>query len=189
MEASALSFIESALSTLEHSVQERSGELRNIQLATISPDGRPAVRTAVLRAFDRAGAMAEIHTDARADKARDIASASAVSFVAWDGAEHLQLRFDGAARLHRDDDVARDRWEHLPDKGRVAFGLRAAPGEPVADPEEQSHLPGEEQFRQFSVILVALTDIDVLRLEPEGRQTRARARFGAPDLAAAWIGP
>ncbi len=189
MQTSALSFIETALSTLEHSVGERSGELRNIQLATVSPDGRPAVRTAVLRTFDRATATAEIHTDARADKARDIAHASQVSFVAWSGDDHLQLRFDGAARLHRDDDVARDRWDKLPPKGRDTFGLRAEPGTPIADPEDQSHFPDEEQYRQFSVILVSLASVDVLRLDPESGQFRAAGRLAPAIVEARWIGP
>ena len=189
MQISAVAFIEAALSTLERSARERTGELRNIQLATLSPEGHPSVRTVVLRALDLASATAEIHTDARADKARDIARAARVSFVAWDGGEHLQLRLDGAARLHRDDDVARDRWDKLPPKGRVAFGLSAEPGTPVADPEDRAHLPGEEQYRQFSVILVSLASVDVLRLEPEGAQTRASGRFTSGGIAARWIGP
>ena len=170
-------------------VQGRTGELRNIQLATVSPEGLPGVRTAVLRAFDRASTTAEIHTDARADKARDIAHTRNVSFVAWSGDDHLQLRFDGVARLHRDDDVTRDRWDKLPEKGRDTFGLLAEPGTPIADPDDQSHLPPDEQYRQFSVILVALTSVDVLRLAPEGGQTRALGRFTAPLVEAKWIGP
>ncbi len=189
MQTSALSFIETALATLEHSVRERSGELRNIQLATVSPDGRPAVRTVVLRAIDRATATAEIHTDARAGKAGDIARAPRVSFLAWSGEDHLQLRFDGAARLHRDDALARERWDKLAPKGRDTFGLRAGPATPIADPDDQSHFPAEEQFRQFTVILGALSSGDVLRLEPDGGQFRAAARLAPALVEARWVGP
>ncbi len=189
MQTSALSFIESAFSALERSVQDRKGELRNIQLATVSPEGRPGVRTVVLRDFQRAPAGAEMHSDARADKARDIAHAEAVTFVAWSGEDHLQLCFKGSARLHRDDDVSRDRWDKLSTKGRDTFGLRAEPGTPIADPEDQSHMPPEEQYLQFTVILVSLTSVDVLRLGPDGDQTRAHGLFTSSSIEAEWIGP
>lgn len=189
MQNSALSFIEDALSALEHSVQDRKGELRHIQLATVSPEGHPGLRTVVLRDIQRAPPGAEIHTDARADKARDIAHASQVTFVAWSAEDHIQLRFEGTARLHRDDEVSRDRWDKLSTKGRDTFGLRSEPRMPIADPEDQSHMPPEEQYRQFTVILVALTGVDVLRLGPDGDQTRAYGRFNSSSIEAEWIGP
>ena len=189
MQASALSFIEGALSALEHSVQEREGELRNIQLATVSPEGHPGVRTVVLRDFQRSPAGAEIHSDARAAKARDIAHADHVTFVAWSAEDHLQLCFKGTARLHRDDEVARDRWDKLSEKGRGTFGLRAEPATEISDPEDQSHLPPEEQFQQFTVILVSVTSVDVLRLGEDGDQTRAYGTFNSSTIEAKWIGP
>ncbi len=183
----ALAFIEESLSALERSVQDRKGDLRNVQLATVSPDGRPGLRTLVLRGFERFPACAEMHTDARADKVRDIAHAGQVSFLAWSAADHLQLRFEGSATMRRGDDFARARWDALPAAARKPYGLRAASGAPIADPADQPHLPPEEQFQQFTVILVALASVDVLRLEPEGGQTRARGRFMPSGIEAGWV--
>jgi pyridoxamine 5'-phosphate oxidase len=188
MHTPALSFIEDALSALEQAVHDRDAALRNVQVATVSPDGAPGLRTLVLRAFGRAPAVAEMHTDARAGKARDIAHARRVSVLAWSSADRLQLRFAGSARLHRDDDVARARWDTLSPNARDTYGLRAEPGVPIADPADRSHLPAEEQFRQFMVILVSLGDVDVLRLGPGGEQRRAFGRFTPSGLAASWIG-
>ncbi len=188
METSALSFIGAALATLERAVRDHGGELRHVQLATVSPDGRPRLRTLVLRGFASAPACLEVHSDARAGKVRDIDRASQVSLLAWSPAERLQLRFEGAARLHRGDDVARARWDGLSPNARNAYGLRATPGSEIADPADQPHLPPHEQFQQFTVILISPASVDVLRLEPEGGQTRACGRFTASGMTGAWIG-
>lgn len=184
----ALAFVEDALSALERALHERGAPLRNVQLATASPAGPPGLRTLVLRGFSRAPATAEMHTDARAAKARDIARTPAASLLAWSSADGLQLRFEGTARLHRDDDLARARWAALSANARATYGLRATPGAPLADPADRAHLPPDEQFRQFAVILLALDTVDVLRLGPHGEQTRALARFTPSGLDAGWIG-
>ena len=187
MPTQALEFIEASLSTLEHSVRDREGDLRNIQLATVSPDGRPGLRTLVLRGFERLPACAEMHTDARAGKVRDITHAGQVTFLAWSVIDHLQLRFEGVAAMHRGDDLARTRWDKLPPAARKPYGLRAASGAPITDPADQPHLPPDEQFEQFTVIRVALSSVDALRLEPEGGQTRAYGRFTPSGIGAGWV--
>ena len=189
METSPLSFIEVGLATLAQSLHDNTSDLRNVQLATLTPEGRPGLRTLVLRGFERSPACAEMHTDARAAKARDIAQTGAVTLLAWSSADHLQLRFEGEARLHRDDDVARARWDRLSTNARNTYGLRAHPGTTIVDPEDQSHLDPEQQFQQFTVILVSLASVDMLRLGPEGRQTRAHGEFASSDILARWIGP
>ncbi|MGI4745158.1 MAG: pyridoxamine 5'-phosphate oxidase family protein [Janthinobacterium lividum] len=187
MQASVREFIEAGLAALERSVRNHEGDLRNVQLATLSPGMHPGLRTLVLRSFVRSPPCVEMHSDARADKVRDIAHAGQVALLAWSDAEHLQLRFEGTARLHRDDEIARGRWDALSPNARNTYGHRATPGTPIADPAEQVHLSAEEQFRQFTVILVSLTNVDVLRLGPGGQQTRASGRFTSSGVTAAWI--
>ncbi len=189
METTALRFVEDALSSLERSLHDRGSELRNVQLATLSPEGRPGLRTLVLRGFERAPGCAEMHTDARAGKARDIAHRPHVTLLAWSAADQLQIRLAGEARLHRDDEVARLRWEALSPNARKSYGLRSEPGTPIVDPDDRSHLPADQQFLQFAVILVSLTGLDVLRLGPEGSQTRACGGFTASGIDVRWSGP
>lgn len=189
MDTSPLLFIDSALAALQRALHDRDSPLRNIQLATVSPSGRPGLRTVVLRRFERSPPRAEMHTDLRAAKVRDIASARSVVILAWSPADQLQLRFEGDAIVHRGDEVARARWDALPPGARKPYGLRADPGIPVADPGDQAHLPPAEQFGQFGVVSVALAAVDVLRLGPGGSQTRAAGRFTPAGLTAEWVGP
>ena len=181
-------FIDEALSTLERAVAEHGHPLRNVQLATVAPEGRPGLRTVVVRAFARLpNPVIEFHTDARAAKTREIAHARHVGIVAWSDPDRLQLRLDGAATLHRADDVARARWDKLSPNARATYGLRATPGQPIASPDDTDHLPPDQQFEQFTVVLVTIATADVLRLGNAGRQTRA---FGTPNGAeAVWLAP
>ena len=189
MDTDARSFIDQALATFEHALHDRGSDLRNLQLATLSPEGRPGLRTVVLRQFDRAAPTAEFHSDARAAKCRDIAYARDVSLLAWSAADKLQLRFEGPARIHRTDDFARARGDALAPNARKAYGWRSSPGHTVAEPGLDEHLPPDEQFQQFAVVIVSLANIDVLRLEGEGGQTRAYGRFMPSGLEASWVGP
>ena len=184
----ALSFVEDSFLALERAVHDRDDDLRNVQLATASPAGRPALRTLVLRGFDRSAARAEMHSDARAGKVHDIAHCRQVSLLAWSAKARLQLRFTGIAELHRDDAVARSRWDKLSPAARQAYGLLAAPGSPISDPAAQHHMGPGSQFEQFVVILVSLAEIDVLHLGAEGGQTRASGYFSATGVTAGWIG-
>ena len=189
MDTSPLLFIESALTVLQQALHDRDSPLRNVQLATVSPDGHPGLRTVVLRGFERSPPRAEVHTDLRASKVRDIASAKSVMILAWSPADQLQLRLEGDATVHHGDEVTHARWDALSPGARKPYGLRTGSGLPVADPRDQAHLPPAEQFEQFGVISVALAAADVLRLGPDGSQTRAAGRFTPAGLTAEWVGP
>ncbi len=189
METTPLAFAESALEALQHALHDREADLRNVQLATMSPAGRPGVRTVVLRGLERAPPFAELHTDLRAAKVRDIGHSKAVTILAWSLADQLQVRLEGDAAVHHGDDLALARWNALSPGARKPYGLRADPGVSLSDPGEQAHLPPAEQFAQFGVVRVALSSFDVLRLGAGGSQTRAAGRFTSDGLVAEWIGP
>ena len=178
-------FVDEAFATFEHGLSERGHAFRNAQLATVSPEGRPGLRTVILRAFDRTPPTLEFHSDARAAKVRDIGHASHVALLAWSAGDRLQLRFEGTATLHRADDLARTRWDALSETARAPYGLRATPGHAVATPDGLDHLPPTERFQQFTVVRIALTSADILRLGDAGRQTRATTRFDQ----ATWLAP
>ncbi len=177
------------MAQLANAVHDRGNDLRNVQLATVSPDGQPDLRTLVLRGFDRPQALLEMHSDRRAGKVQDIDRSSAVAVLAWSLADQVQLRFKGTARLHQADGIAHARWDALSPNARGAYGLRSDPGHPVEHSGDQSHLPPGEQFQQFVVILVGAASVDMLRLGPGGQQTRASGQFIGEQLYAGWIGP
>lgn len=190
MTPDAGSFIDDAFDCLERALTERGDQLRNVQLATVSAEGRPQVRTLVLRGFERTDPPClEVHSDARAAKVRDIAAGHGrVCLLAWSGADQLQLRFEGSAAVHHGDALARARWDALSEGGRKPYGLRAEAGSPIPDPSDQPHLPPDEQARQFVVLRITVASVDVLRLGAHGAQSRAFQRFDGLAEPPHWIG-
>lgn len=190
MTQDAAAFIEDAFARLERALSERGDDLRNVQLATVSADGSPRLRTMVLRGFERTvPPCLEVHSDARAAKVRDIAAGhDRVCLLAWSNEEKLQLRFEGSAAVHRDDAISRTEWDGLSAGGRKPYGLRADPGSAIPDPSDQSHLPRDEQARQFVVLRIIVSSIDVLRLGEHGAQSRASQCFDDGRERPHWIG-
>lgn len=182
------SFIDAGLAAFEHALHDPASPLRHVQLATLSPDGAPRVRTLVLRGFRQRPACVELHTDLRAGKVNDIVHCSRVGLLAWSATDQLQLRFDGQARLHHGDDVAQTRWDALSVHGRAAYGRCVAPGTATSDPQDASVPDARTQFGQFAVILVSLVRVDMLRLGAGGAQTRAVGCFGDAAIEAGWVG-
>ena len=183
-------FIDDAFARLERALSEHGDDLRNVQLATVSADSRPQIRTMVLRGFERTDPPClEVHSDARAAKVRDIAAGhDRVCLLAWSGADQLQLRFEGSAAIHHGDPIARARWDALSEGGRKPYGLRAQAGSAISDPSDQPHLPPDEQARQFVVLRITVASVDVLRLGAHGAQSRAVRRFDGEGGAPHWIG-
>jgi pyridoxamine 5'-phosphate oxidase len=63
------------------------------QLATVGPDGRPSVRTMLLKQADDRGFV--FYTNTRSRKGREIASSGRVAMVFWWGPIQRQVRVEG----------------------------------------------------------------------------------------------
>ena len=76
---------------------------RNVALATVGLDGRPQVRTVVLRRFDRVGRLLDVHTDIRSAKHAELRAHADAALHGWDAEARVQLRVAGKASLHTGD--------------------------------------------------------------------------------------
>ena len=169
----ATELLERAIARLAAAPADRHSPFRWLQLATVAPDGTPALRTLVLRRFERRPPLATFHADYRSQKIRAIASRPGVELLAWTSAEQLQIRMRGAARIHAGDDEARGEWDALSPGARATYALEAVPGTAVTDAEAEARVA--DAFGQFAVIRVAIAGFDILELGPEGAQFRVRA--------------
>jgi len=86
-------------------------------LATIDPDGRPALRFVLLRGVDDRGLV--FFTDGQSRKARGIAHLQAVSAVLYWPLLHRQVRCDGSAKPVNEAEADRY-WTTRPRGARVA---------------------------------------------------------------------
>jgi general stress protein 26 len=149
---------------------------------TVAEDGAPRARVLALRGVDRGARRLVFHTDARADKLRDIESEQRVAVLFFDRDDAVQARFDGVCRIHHADPIAAAAWRDISALRRTACAVEAEPGSPLDAPQAFATLPtmadAEDAFTNFAVLEVEADAIDWLWFGP---QDMRRARF-------AWIG-
>jgi pyridoxamine 5'-phosphate oxidase len=160
-------------------------------LATVATDG-PRARVLALRGVDAKARRFAFHTDARSDKARELAVDPRVSIVFWDPVDAIEARFTGTAVLHHGDAMARAAWKEVSPLRRMASAIQAAPGAPIAASERFDALPvdpdDEVAFGHFAVIDVEASAIDWLWLGPQDMR-RACFRWAGIDWSATWVVP
>lgn len=176
---------------LEEGAAHQSG-FHTPALATIGRDGAPRLRTVVLRGVDRAVRSLRIHCDARSDKAAEIAADPRVSLHAYDPKAKIQVRIEGAARLHGQDDVARAAWGASRPMSRVCYGEVPGPGTPLpaggayTQPADEAGV--EAGFLEFRVIVVTAARLEFLYLARQGHR-RALFTWEGETMAATWLAP
>ncbi len=183
-----------AFAMLARGVADRRSAFRTPALASVGTDGAPSVRTVVLRGLDPVAPAMRFHTDRRSEKVSELQKSPIVSLLFYDAGLKLQLRASGIAKLHADDDIAREGWAMALAMSRACYTQVQAPGEPVIDPASLPQLAGVPNgdpsgFENFAVIGVAITAIDWLYLGFRGHR-RARFTWDADGKASAqWLAP
>ncbi|RVU21856.1 pyridoxamine 5'-phosphate oxidase family protein [Methylobacterium oryzihabitans] len=169
----------------------RRGAFHTPSLATVGLDGRPRLRTVVLRAVDPAQRRLRFHADRRSDKVGEIARDPRVSLHVYEAGAKIQVRIEGVARLHHDDAVADAAWAGSRPISRACYGIAPGPGTPLdagggyAMPEGD---PGEAGRAQFTAVAVAVERFDVLYLAHAGHR-RSRFALGSEGVRGEWITP
>ena len=161
-------------------------------LASVAADGRPRVRTVVLRAADRDGGTLRFHCDRRSDKAAELRLHPACALTAYDGPAKIQIRIEGRASLHTDDAVAESAWAGSRAMSRVCYGSDPGPGT-VLQAGGAYALPDEADAAtlgrpHFATVLVHSERLDMLYLDRRGHR-RARWRRDGDRWAGAWLAP
>lgn len=154
--------------------KDRHHPARHPTLATTTSDG-PDMRTLVLRAAFRTGAMLEFHTDATSPKVAHIQSNPNVAIHVWIPKASLQIRAKAHAELLPGDPAL---FAQLPEAAQLNY-QGPIPGAPL--PAEPDPTPN-----RFTRLLCHLTEIDALLLtSPHQRATFSKAA----DWRGTWIAP
>jgi pyridoxamine 5'-phosphate oxidase len=174
-----------AFALLARGVADRRSAFHTPTLATIGLDGRPRLRTLVLRAFDPASRTLRLHTDARAAKAAELAANPAAALHAYDPGAQVQLRLSGLATLHHGDALADAAWASSREFSRMCYAIEPAPGTPAAAPPPAPR-DAEAGRAQFAVIALRFDTLEWLWLDATGHR---RAHFTFEPEAATWLVP
>lgn len=161
-------------------------------LATIDGQGRPRVRTVVLREADPVAGTLRFHCDRRSGKAAEIAASGFAALHGYDPASKVQIRAGGPARLHTDDALADAAWEGSLAMSRVCYGTVPAPGSVVPTgggyslPEDAAAIAAGRA--NFAAVIVTVETLEFLYLDRRGHRRAGWTREGA-DWAGAWLVP
>ena len=178
-----------AFRLLARGVADRRSPFRSPALATIGTDGRPRLRTVVLRAFDAAERRITVHSDVRAGKIAEIKTDPRVALHVWDDGQQVQVRLDGTAAVLAGA-AARPEWDRLHAGSRASYRVRPTPGTVQADPAEADadRIAEEAAFMNFAVVTVGLTGMEWLHLARGGHR-RAAFTWAGAAWDAAWLVP
>jgi hypothetical protein len=166
-------------------------------LGTIANDGA-SLRTVILRQFVLADRVLVCHTDARAQKVREISNSARVSWLFYHPKRKVQLRISGLAALHADDELADRQWAAAKISSRLNYCASEPPGTAVERPS--SGLPDflinkvpnlfetERCRKNFMVIAGRIERMDWLVLRLLGNR-RARFDWDEIGMRAKWLIP
>jgi hypothetical protein len=178
-----------AFRRLAHGTTDRRSPFRTPALATVDGEGRPDIRTVVLRGFDPAARLLTMHSDVRAAKIEQVRAEPRVVLHAWDARAQVQVRVWARASL-RLGVAAREDWARLHPGTRATYAAAPTPGTPLGDPAyaDAQRLPGSEAFLNFAVIEAVMDGLDWLHLARAGHR-RARFTWLGGMETASWLVP
>lgn len=177
---------------LRRGATDRHSAFHTPTVATLGRDGAPSLRTVVLRAADTDARLLRFHTDVRSSKFAEIEAAPRVAMHFYDAAKKIQLRVDGIASLHRDDQVASQAWEATRPFSRLCYQSELAPGT-VVDRPRASQTDASTEISalardNFAAVCISIRAIEWLYLAAHGHR-RARFTWQVDRRQAVWLAP
>lgn len=162
---------------------QRNAPQAEVQVATVAPEGSPAVRTVLLRGVSVEG-NPYFFTDARSRKADHLRQNPRLSLLAWFPKTGEQFRLSGAARLHGWH--AEGAWAELRQRAWAALAphehqpfLGPPPGQLLLPRLDRPVPPGPPQ--EFLVVSLEVTEADWL---VEGAPP---TRVGCRKVGSTWV--
>lgn len=184
--------LEHGFDLLTKAVRLRSAPMHTPVVSTIGRDGRPRARVVVLRAFDRVRRQLRFHTDIRSDKFHELHVDPRIALTFYDAEEKIQLRIEGRATLHQNDESANAAWASSQPISKLCYAVEPGPGHPIGTRDDFS-LPRDRSESEtgrahFAAIIVAIDEMDFLWLGAAGNR-RALYKFGDHQFDARWVVP
>ena len=181
---------EHAWSLLMRGGVDRRSPFHTPTVATIGIDGRPRLRTVVLRHASATTQLLRFHTDIRSDKVQELGRDARVALHFYDATAKIQVRVEGEARVEANGPTADEAWANSQRMSRVCYGTAPAPGSKI-DAGDGFVLPQTDDAValgrvHFCVVLVHAATLEWLYLASEGHR---RASFDERSGARVWLAP
>ena len=157
----------------------RSAGATWLQLATVSADGTPRVRTLVFRGWNSKGEL-ELLTDVRSDKPAELLTQPRVELCWLFRKAREQFRMRGSAVLvsaEEEPEALLDHWQRLSPSGRMVWAW-PSPGEPFDSqgPWPQEVADAQPVSAHLLIMRIALDRVEQLDLKPHPHLRRCWKR-------------
>lgn len=158
-------------------------------VGTASPEGHPCTRVVVFRKVVTGQRLLETWTDARSDKVAHLRQHPRMSWLFYDHQKKEQVRMQGGASLHHQDELCRHVWPGVTKRGDYLG--RHRPGTAIASPADNtaalSEAEADEQgFANFCIIRTVVDGFTWLKLQKEAH-LRAQFRWQNDRWQGQWI--
>ncbi|MGL5362481.1 MAG: pyridoxamine 5'-phosphate oxidase family protein [Bosea sp. (in: a-proteobacteria)] len=177
---------------LVRGVADRRSPCHSPTVATIGNDGRPRLRTVILRGADPEVWTLRFHTDRRSDKVQELATDSRISLLVYDPGAKIQIRVEGVATVYTDDGLADAAWAGSRSFSQICYGSAPAPGQMIANGGAFSLPVGSDDVAlgraNFAAVQLSLTSLEWLYLAHAGHR-RARFTRTAQGTESIWLAP
>jgi len=176
---------------LTHAVSTRS-PFTLMQLASVTGNAQPKLRTIVLRDFSPAPASLLFTTDARSAKVQEMGANPHVSLLGWDAENSLQLRLEGEACRVDERELRHAIWQTLRPSAQQLFHSPYSPGTILDAPEAAcaGHASASltDPPENFALIRIMVKRIELLDVSADPHQ-RCEFLLQAHGWAGRWLAP
>lgn len=183
---------------LDMGVLDRRHPFHTPILATVGENCVPGVRVVVLRRFWRKPPRLAFHTHIGAPKMKEISSNNRVSWLFYHVENKLQIRINGKATIHTNDDLAEEQWLATGFFSRRCytgdapsnFSKKPTSGLPADLTEREPSKEESETGRaNFAVISSTIDSIDCLELDVKGNRRSFFKWQENGEIEMTWLTP
>ena len=182
--------LEEAWKDIRHEIHRGALDSKHpYRFITLSTMGKDQIRSrwVVLRKVDD-DLKLYIYSDYRTKKIRDIEERSMAQVLLYHDKKKLQIRMQGNAKVHHQNDLAKTHWKNVQGIGKRAYTPLIAPGNPIDRPEEAHKWPDNYSDKHFALVTFEPLELDVLQLN-RMEHLRARFRKKGKEWTKTWVSP
>jgi pyridoxamine 5'-phosphate oxidase len=166
--------VANAWALLAQGVASRKHGFHDAAVATIGTTGLPRIRTVILRGAEPTTKTVRFHTDVRSQKCKDLEANPYIALVFYDEPSKTQVRVEGVASLHSDDELADMSWKAAQPMSKITYGIMPEPGSVIQSPDlvsmPEPQTDVEWARKHFVVVKVEIQTLQWLYLKQGGQR-------------------
>ena len=182
-------------SLLQRGVVDRNEDFR-LPVVIVSATDSAEGRIVVLRGAFKEKNILRFHTDFRSSKIKSLKENKKIYFVFYNKKRKIQVRAEGAAIVHKDNEITKEAWTKTQMMSRKCYLSPQAPGDFINDSASDlskdmgNEMPTYEQseigYKNFCVIESKIKSFEWLYLASQGHR---RAKFMLDENKSTWLVP